>query len=109
MNGFTLPVWVVAAAKSATNILVGNKFQDIENIYLPKEEESIKVPVSSSALLDNGEKALAISHCQSGLSLDLTRGLEVWAYVQLTKESYKSGNIVQNLSLIHISEPTRPY
>ena len=96
MNGFTLPVWVVAAAKSATNILVGNKFQDIENIDLPKKEESIKVPVSSSALLDNGEKALAISHCQSGLSLDLTRGLEIWAYVQLTKESYKSGKIVQN-------------
>jgi len=96
LNGFTLPVWVVAAAKSATNILIGNKFQDIENIDLPNREESLKVPISSSALLDNGEKALAISHCQSGLSLDITKGLEIWAYVQLTKESYKSGNIVQN-------------
>ena len=91
---------MVAAAKSATNILVGNKFQDIENIYLPKKEESIKVPVSSSALLDNGEKALAISHCQSGLSLDITKGLEIWAYVQFTKESYKSERIVQNGFLI---------
>ena len=94
MNEFTLPVWVVAAAKSAANILIGNKFKDTEIIDLPNQKESIRVPVSSSALLDNGEKALAISYCQSGLSLDLTRGLEIWAYVQLTKGSYKSGKIV---------------
>ena len=96
MNGFTLPVWVVAAAKSATNILIGKKFQDVENIDLPKKEESIKVPISSSALIDNGEKALAISHCQSGLSLDLTRGLEIWAYVQLIEASSKSAKNVEN-------------
>ena len=77
MNEFTLPVWVVAAAKSATNILIGNKFKDTERIYIPNQEEPIKVPISSSALLDNGEKSLAITYCQSGLSLDVTRGLEI--------------------------------
>ena len=89
MNEFTLPVWVVAAAKSATNILIGNKFRDIERIDLPNNQESITVPISSAALLDNGERSLAVSHCQSGLSLDVTRGLEIWAYIQLTKQNFK--------------------
>ena len=96
MNEFTLPVWVVAAAKSATNILIGNKYKDTEIINLPNKEESVRVPISSSALLDNGQKSLAVSHCQSGLSLDVTRGLEIWAYIQFTKSTSHSGKIVEN-------------
>jgi cobalt-precorrin-5B (C1)-methyltransferase len=89
-------VWVVAAAKSATNILIGNKFKDTEIIDLPNQKESIRVPVCSSALLDNGARSLAISHCQSGLPLDITRGVEIWAYTQLSESSFQSGNIVAN-------------
>jgi len=96
LNEFTLPVWVVAAAKSATKILLGNKFKDTERIDLPNKEESISVPISSSALLDNGKKSLAVSHCQSGLALDITRGLEIWAYVQLNKAPTNSGKINEN-------------
>jgi len=96
LNEFTLPVWVVAAAKSATNILVGNKVKDTESIELPNKEESLTVPISSSALLDNGERSLAVSHCQSGLSLDVTRGLEIWAYVQLVRANFKTSTIVEN-------------
>ena len=55
------------------------------------KRESITVPISSSALLDNGQKSLAVSHCQSGLSLDVTRGLEIWAYIQLNKSTAHSG------------------
>ncbi len=87
MYEYTLPVWLVAAAKSAMNILIGNKFQDIEKIDLPNSQDSISVPVCSSAVVDNGEKSLAITHCESGLSLDITRGLEIWAYVQLIEDS----------------------
>ena len=90
MNEFTLPVWVVAAAKSATNTLIGNKFKDTEIIDVPNQKESIKVPVMSSALLDNGERSLAVSHCQSGLPLDITRGVEIWAYIQFIKASCQS-------------------
>ena len=96
MNEFTLPVWVVAAAKSATNILIGKKFKDTERIDLPNKEESITVPICSSALLENGQKSLAVTHCQSGLSLDITRGLEIWAYIQLNKATSHSGTIVEN-------------
>ena len=87
---------MVAAAKSATNILIGNNFKDTESIDLPNKKESIKVPISSAALLDNGKRSLGVSHCQSGLSLDVTRGLEIWAYVQLTKESCQSVKLVGN-------------
>jgi len=96
LNEFTLPVWVVAAAKAATNILIGNKFKDTERIELPNRAKSITVPISSSALLDHGERSLAVSHCQSGLSLDVTRGLEIWAYVQLIKEISKVETTVRN-------------
>ncbi len=96
MNKFTLPVWVVAAAKSATNILIGNKFKDTEIIDLPHQKESFTVPVCSSALLDNGERSLAISHCQSGLPLDITRGVEIWAYIQFSKTSFQNGKIAAN-------------
>ena len=96
MKGFTLPVWVVAAAKSATNILIGNKFEDFESIDLPNNKDSVSVPISSSALLDNGQRSLAITHCQSGLSLDITRGLEIWAYVQLIQSSSQLGKVVEN-------------
>ena len=87
---------MVAAAKSATNILIGNKFKDTEIIDLPDKDESITVPISSSALLDNGKKSLAVSHCQSGLSLDVTRDLEIWAYIQFNPGSFKSGTLVGN-------------
>ncbi len=87
---------MVAAAKSATNILVGNKFKNRERIALLNQDESITVPVFSAALLDSGNRSLSVSHCQSGLSLDLTRGLEIWAYVQLIKVSSNFESRVQN-------------
>ena len=96
MNKYTLPVWVVAAAKCATNILIGNKFKNTEIIELPSQKESFRVPVCSSALLDNGKRSLAISHCQSGLPLDITRGVEIWAYIQLSNGSFQSKGKVQN-------------
>ena len=96
MNEYTLPVWVVAAAKSAMNILIGNKFKDIERIDLPNKEESINVPISSAALVDNGDRSLAVNYCQSGLTLDITRGLEIWAYIQLTKSRPYSRTLVES-------------
>ena len=89
MSEFTLPVWVAAAAKAALNILIGKEFQNIETIDLPNKQSSISVPISSSALLENGKKSLAISQCQSGLSLDITRGLEIWAYAQLVESDFQ--------------------
>tara|TARA_B100000579_G_scaffold394918_1_gene372604 strand:- start:378 stop:1523 length:1146 start_codon:yes stop_codon:yes gene_type:complete len=96
LNVFTLPVWVAAAAKSATNILNGNKFKETEKIELPNEEQLITVPVFSAALLDNGKKSLSVTQCQSGLPLDVTRGLQIWAYVQFNKNISHSRKVIQN-------------
>ena len=89
-------MWVVAAAKSATNILIGNKFKGTERIVLPNKEEVITVPISSSALLENGKKSLAVSHCHSGLSLDVTRDLEIWAYIEFNEITSDSRTVVKN-------------
>ena len=37
----------------------------------------------AASLLDGGDKALAISICDPGAGLDLTRGLEIWVLVSL--------------------------
>ena len=87
---------MVAAAKSAMNILIGNKFKNTEIIDLPNQKESIRVPVCSASLLDNGKRSLAVSHCQSGLPLDVTRGLEIWAFIQLNKASFPSEEILDD-------------
>ncbi len=96
MKEFTLPVWVAAAAKSAMNILIGNEVEDIVEINLPNQKDSISVPISSSSLLEQGKRSLAICHCESGLSLDITRGLEIWAYVQLIKSNSECKSSTQS-------------
>ena len=87
---------MVAAAKSATRILIGNEYKDTERIDLPNQKESISVPICSSALLDNGKRSLAVSHCQSGLPLDVTRGVEIWAFIQLSRKRSKFRKIVND-------------
>ena len=80
---FTLPVWVAAAAKAATQILLDQSFSNLQKIVLPDEKGSVEVPIRSAGLVDGGKKSIGISFCQSGLSLDITRDLEIWTYVQI--------------------------
>ncbi len=96
MNEFTLPVWVVAAAKAATTLLTGSNFTEIVRIDLSNREDPIFVPISSAAVLASGKKSLAICHCHSGLSLDVTRNLEIWAYAQLIESSFDSETVREN-------------
>ncbi len=49
------------------------------------------MPVSSAAVLHNGRAAIGISNCEPGICLDLTRGLEIWTYLQfLTDTSFEN-------------------
>ncbi|WP_320665141.1 cobalt-precorrin-5B (C(1))-methyltransferase CbiD [Prochlorococcus sp. MIT 1223] len=84
-KGFTLPVWVVAAAKAATQVLLGNDFEPDQLIRLPNTQEKISIPVQSTSLIDHGNKALAINYSDPGEVLDITRGMEIWALVQFQK------------------------
>ena len=79
---------MVAAARSATKLLLGNSFEDLEKVNIPNKH-SYEVPVSAASLFDNAQRALAITHCESGLSLDITRGLEIWTFVEFHGQSYE--------------------
>ncbi len=94
MRGFTLPIWVVAAAKAAGQVLVGNDFESNQTIDFSDDTQSIVVPIRSAALLENGGKAIGISHCNSGKCLDITRGLEVWACLEFLKIEKSTSDLV---------------
>ncbi|MFZ4566817.1 MAG: cobalt-precorrin-5B (C(1))-methyltransferase CbiD [Prochlorococcaceae cyanobacterium] len=76
-SGHTLPVWVTAAAVAALRQLRGEPFQSEETLELLRPSGRRPLPVEQAAPLGNGE-ALAISRCDPGPGLDLTRGLAVW-------------------------------
>ena len=74
---FTLPVWVAVAARGALRQLRGEPFQAQESLELLEPPGQCPVPLEEAAPLGPGE-ALAISRCDPGPGLDLTRGLAVW-------------------------------
>ncbi|MFM7229623.1 MAG: cobalt-precorrin-5B (C(1))-methyltransferase CbiD [Cyanobacteriota bacterium] len=76
-SGHTLPVWVTVAAVAALRQLRGEPFQPEETLELLRPAGRRRLPVEQAARLGNGE-ALAISRCDPGPGLDLTRGLAVW-------------------------------
>ena len=91
--GLTLPVWVAAAARAAALVLGGSAASTTVDLRIPSEEGLRRVEVNSASLLNAGERALAISICDPGPGLDLTRGLEVWVLVS------RSSSDVQGLQI----------
>ncbi|KGG16914.1 MULTISPECIES: cobalt-precorrin-5B (C(1))-methyltransferase CbiD [unclassified Prochlorococcus] len=82
MRGFTLPIWVVASAKAAAQVLIGQSFNPNQRIDFSNNDESITVPVRAASSIDNGQKAIGITHCNSGECLDITNGLEIWVCIE---------------------------
>lgn len=79
-RGYTLPVWVAAAARAAVQQLRGQPFAPEQLLRLdPSNPEGIlqPVPVVAAAPLGEG-RALAVARCEPGEGLDLTRGLVIW-------------------------------
>ncbi len=97
-KGFTLPVWVAAAARAATEVLVGQPFEAEQKLVLPNQKGLLCVPVTSGSLLLDRTQAIGISHCNSDLSLDLTSGLEIWACVQWQEQLLDEEQEVANPS-----------
>ena len=81
-SGLTLPVWVTAAARAAACALLHRPFESQQPLQLPDRDAPVSVPVLSAAPLAGGDSALAISRCDPGEGLDLTRGLEIWVLVE---------------------------
>ncbi len=96
-KGFSLPLWVTGAAKSAVKKLIGLPFEDYELIKIPKDKNLIKIKVHSSGLINGESNALGISFADSGLYLDITQNLEIWTIVSLEKTekvSNKSSDLI---------------
>ncbi len=84
-KGFSLPLWVAGAAKSALKKLVGLPFENYEQIKVPNEKKEIKIEIHSVGLFKDNSHALGISFAKSGLDLDITQNLEIWTIVSLKK------------------------
>jgi cobalt-precorrin-5B (C1)-methyltransferase len=89
ITGYTLPVWVAAAAKAALLALRGEPFEAEQQLVLAAGEAipgaisgagPVAIPVVAASPLGAG-RALAVAHCEPGEGLDLTRGLVVWVEV----------------------------
>ena len=98
-KGFSLPLWVTGAAKSAVKKLIGLSFDDYELIKIPNDKKTIKIEVHSASLINEESNALAITFAKSGLDLDITENLEIWTIASLEKTLKK--NIKQS-ELINI-------
>jgi len=84
-KGFSLPLWVAGAAKSALKKLVGLPFDNYELIKIPNEKKEIKIEIHSVGLLKDNSHALGITFAKSGLDLDITQNLEIWTIASLEK------------------------
>jgi len=76
-RGFTLPVWLAAAARAALGALQGDPFSAEVPLELLQPPGMVPIPVRAAARLGEG-LALGESCCDPGEGLDLTRGLVVW-------------------------------
>ncbi len=80
-RGYTLPVWVTAAASAALAALRGEPFAACRGLELLEPAGRADLPVRAAARLGGG-MALGEAICDPGEGLDLTRGLVVWALVR---------------------------
>ena len=92
--GYTLPVWLAAAARAALLTLRAEPWQRLQPLWLDPvaepdadsadraEAQPVPVPVEAAAPLPDGW-VLAIARCDPGPEvLDLTRGLAVWVLLR---------------------------
>ena len=63
-------------------MLCGQAFETPQSLQIPGRDQPLSVPLQSAAPLQGGEQALAISRCDPGPGLDLTRDLEIWVQVR---------------------------
>ncbi len=99
-KGFSLPLWVAGAASSALKKLVGCPFENYELIKIPNKKTAIKIEIHSVGILKGGSHALGISFAKSGLDLDITQNLEIWAIVSLEKISFNNSVQTNPINII---------
>ena len=78
ISGYTLPVWLTAAARAAVGVLLKERFDPQRPIDVLEPPGAVPVPVRAAAALGDGW-AMGEALCDPGDRLDLTRGLVIWA------------------------------
>jgi cobalt-precorrin-5B (C1)-methyltransferase len=101
-RGYTLPVWVAAAARAALGALLGEPVAPAVALELLEPPGVAAVPVEAAALLGDGW-ALGQARCDPGEGLDLTRGLVVWVLARW-RELAPGGPAVEDWLLIEAGE-----
>jgi len=99
-KGFSLPLWVAGAARSALKNLLGSSFQNYELIKIPNEKRLIKIEVHSAALIQGNSHAMGITYAKSDLALDLTQNLEIWTIASLEKTLIKNVTQENQINII---------
>jgi len=99
-KGFSLPLWVAGAAKSALKKLVGFPFDNYELIKIPHEKKEVKIEINSVGFLKGDSHALGISFANSGLDLDITQNLEIWTIASLEKISFNNSIQTNPINII---------
>ena len=99
-KGFSLPLWITGAAKSAVKKLIGLPFEDYELIKIPKDQNLRKIKVHSSGLINGNCSALGISFVNSGLDLDITQNLEIWTIASLEETDEKINKSFELINII---------
>ena len=80
-RGYTLPVWVAAAARAAMGVLRGESDGPAVRLELLEPPGAVPVAVEAAAALGDGW-ALGQARCDPGEGLDLTRGIVVWVLLR---------------------------
>ena len=99
-KGFSLPLWVAGAARSALKKLIKLPFENYELIKIPNEKKEVKIEIHSAGLFKDDSHALGISFAKSGLDLDLTQNLEIWTIVSLEKISFNNSFQINPINII---------
>jgi len=99
-KGFSLPLWVAGAARSALKKLVGLPFDNYEILKIPNEKKEVKLKIHSVGLLKGDSHSLGISFANSGLDLDITQNLEIWTIVSLEKIPFNNTSPTNPINII---------
>ncbi|MBO8203584.1 cobalt-precorrin-5B (C(1))-methyltransferase CbiD [Prochlorococcus marinus] len=99
-KGFSLPIWVAGAARSALKKLIGFSFDNFELIKIPNETKEIKIEIHSVGLIKGDSHSLGITFAKSGLDLDITQNLEIWTIASLEKISLNNPNKTNQINII---------
>jgi cobalt-precorrin-5B (C1)-methyltransferase len=89
-GGYTLPVWLAAAARAATGVLLDETAGAAVDLELLEPPGRAAIAVEAAAPLLEGW-ALGQSRCDPGPGLDLTRGLAVWVLARLEPRPANDG------------------